>query len=454
MDTRREVVPGGRVTMKVKSPPIGLWAVVIVAVLIIAPLAALSTSGADGEQPIYGWRVTYSPGDESNVTLFIGSDDVPLATWEDENGKLHLSRLNLTADTKIGVELSNLPRVSPAPIDGIVDVVAMDANGILHVIWEDGKGGVWHKTYDAYGNVLSNNHRLSATDVTASAPAIAATVSEDGAATWITWVEEKVRVGTHIRLVSISSSGSILTSTLVDGILADYAPTAVDVFMDLDSEPHVTFIAEDGDHWAVPDGDNGFDIYMVHGPDEGTMPIILPLPGGVPTAVWMHGSLPDENLWQRSLETDGIGDRLNITSDHGFGSLAESIRASDLATVMNGGYLAIGNLCDGMTLLYANAQGELESIFPYIFLSSFPDQIKSISTTTDDRGQTYKAQADYAFEAGLSIRFWIIDRAPDITLRRPPTPSTHWSPCCSGPAPPSRPHCSWTPLWATPNGSR
>ena len=46
--------------------------------------------------------------DESNVTLFIGSNDVPLATWEDENGKLHLSRLNLTADTKIGVELSNL----------------------------------------------------------------------------------------------------------------------------------------------------------------------------------------------------------------------------------------------------------------------------------------------------------------------------------------------------------
>ncbi|MCK4970644.1 MAG: hypothetical protein KAS77_08960, partial [Thermoplasmata archaeon] len=68
-----------------------LWAVVIVALFIIAPLAALSTSGADGEQPKIGWRVTYGPGDESNVTLFIGPDNVPLATWEDENDNLHLS---------------------------------------------------------------------------------------------------------------------------------------------------------------------------------------------------------------------------------------------------------------------------------------------------------------------------------------------------------------------------
>ena len=395
------------------------WAIVIVALFIIAPLATLSTSGADGEQPTLGWRVTYGPGDESNVTLFIGPDNVPLATWEDENGDLHLSRLNLTADTKIGVELSNLPRVAPAPIDGLVDVVAMDGNGVLHVVWEDGKGSVWHKTYDDFGNVLSNNHRLSATDVTASAPAITATLSEDGAAAWITWVEDKDRVGTHIRLVSISGAGSILTSDLVDGILDDYGPSAVDVALDLDSEPHVTFIAEDGDYWAVPDGDDGFDIRRVHGPDEGTMPIIIPVPGGVPTAVWIHGSLPDENLWQRSLETEGLGERFNITNDKGWGCFVESIKASDLATIINGGYLAIGPYWEETSLFYANEDGELEADFRHSYISGHSATPDSMSTATDHRGQTYKAQADYLYGPDISIRFWTIDRAPDVILRRP-----------------------------------
>ena len=397
-----------------------LWAVVIVAFFIIAPMAALSTNGADGEQPEQGWRVTYGPGDESNVTLFIGPDNVPLATWEDESGKLHLSRLNLTADTKIGVELSNLPRVAPGPIDGLVDVVAMDANGLLHVVWEDGKGGVWHKTYDDFGNVLSSNHRLSATDVTASAPAIAATVSTDGAAAWITWVEDKDRVGTHVRLVSVSSSGSILTSTLVDGILDEYGPSTVDVALDLDSQPHVTFIAEEGDYWAVPDGNDDFDIHKVHGPDEGTMPIILPVPGGIPTAVWVHGN-PDvgPNIWQRSLVAGVLNERMNITNADGLGCFVETIRASDLATVMNGGYLAIGTYWNGAPLLYAIPDGELEAYFDYIFPSGYHGFIKSVSTTTDGRGQSYKAQADATFDEDISIRFWMIDRAPDVTLRRP-----------------------------------
>ncbi len=419
MDARKEVVPGGRVLMLVNPSGNRLRAVVIVALFIIAPLAALSTSGADGEQPSLGWRVTYGPGDESNVTLFIGSDNVPLATWEDENGKLHLSRLNLTADTKIGVELSNLPRVAPEPIDGLVDVVAMDANGLLHVVWEDGNGGVWHKTYDDFGNVLSSNHRLSATDVTASAPAIAATVSEDGAAAWITWVEDKDRVGTHVRLVSVSGAGRILTSTLVDGILDDYTPSAVDVALDLDNEPHVTFIAEDGDYWAVPDGEDGFDIHKVHGPDEGTLPIILPVPGGVPTAVWMHSEFPTVTVWQRSLEDDGLGERSNITDDEGFGCAVESLRASDLSTIVNGGSLAIGPYYEMTYSLYANGYGELEADFPRFPHQGHPTATQSISTTTDDRGQTYKAQADYAFAEDISVRFWIIDRAPDITLRRP-----------------------------------
>ena len=419
MDVWKEVVPGGRVTMKVKSPLNGLWAVVIVVVLIIAPLAAMSTSGADGEQPKMGWRVTYSPGDETNVTLFIGSDNVPLATWEDENGKLHLSQLNLTADTKIGVELSNLPRVAPEPIDGLVDVVAMDAKGLLHVVWEDGNGGVWHKTYDDYGNVLSNNHRLSATDVTASAPAIAATVSDDGAAAWITWVEDKDRVGTHIRLVSVSGAGSILTSTLVDGILDEYGPSAVDVALDLDSEPHVTFIAEDGDYWAVPDGEGGFDIHKVHGPDEGTLPIILPIPGGVPTAVWIHGPPSRSNAWQRNLGEDGLGEIVNITDDEGKGGILDFVRASDLATVLNGGNLAMGALSYLKAQIHATPEGKLEGTFPFYFITSGDPPIQSASTTTDSRGQSYNAQADARYGGDISVRFWIIDRAPDITLRRP-----------------------------------
>ena len=88
-------------------------AVLILAVLLVIPLVAMSSAAGEGE-PASGWRFTYSPGDEDEPTLFIGPDRIPLATWEGGDGVLHLSRLNLTADSKLGVTLSNLPRAVAA----------------------------------------------------------------------------------------------------------------------------------------------------------------------------------------------------------------------------------------------------------------------------------------------------------------------------------------------------
>ncbi|NIU51378.1 MAG: hypothetical protein GWN74_20355, partial [Thermoplasmata archaeon] len=68
----------------------------MLAVLVIAPLATMLTYGQPDDMPMYGYPFTYSEEDEDYPTLFIGPDRVPLATWEDGDGRLHLSRLSIT----------------------------------------------------------------------------------------------------------------------------------------------------------------------------------------------------------------------------------------------------------------------------------------------------------------------------------------------------------------------
>jgi uncharacterized membrane protein/DNA-binding MarR family transcriptional regulator len=178
-------------------------------------------------------------------------------------------------------------------------------------------------------------------------------------------------------------------------------------------------MAEDGDYWAVPDGDEGFDIHRVHGADGGTLPIILPVPGGVPTAVWIDGPTSGPNVWQRNLDGDGLGEISNIAEDDGSGVTLHSLRASDLATVLNGGCMAVGTFKSASGTIHATSEGTLEGDVPSILITEVAPPVQSASSTTDVRGQTYVAHADPGYDDGLSVRFWISDRAPDTDLHRP-----------------------------------
>ena len=252
--------------MKAVSPRYRLWTVAVLAVLVIAPLGALMVGAEQG--PIGG------PEGGSLPTVFIGPDRTPVATYYDDEGQMRLSRLSLTGQVKSGVILSNLPETSPVRDDWLVDVVALDANGLLHVVWTQ-DGAIWHKVYDIDGNVKLNNHRLSAAEASAHSPSIAATGNADGAVAWVSWTETRDSIGTHVRLTSIDGLGIVLDSTYVDDWTQRLAPTVSDVASDLDGQPHVTFLAKDGAYWAVPNAEGGHDLHLVHGPDEGSMPSVI-----------------------------------------------------------------------------------------------------------------------------------------------------------------------------------
>ncbi|MCJ2539902.1 MAG: hypothetical protein LN414_01380, partial [Candidatus Thermoplasmatota archaeon] len=159
-----------------------VWTVAVLAVLVIAPLGALMVGAEQG--PIGG------PEGGSLPTIFIGPDRAPVATYYDDEGQMRLSRLSFTGQVKSGVILSNLPETSPVRDDWLVDVVAMDANGLLHVVWTQ-DDAIWHKVYDIDGNVKINNHRLSAIEASAHSPSIAATPNENGVVVWVSWTETR-----------------------------------------------------------------------------------------------------------------------------------------------------------------------------------------------------------------------------------------------------------------------
>jgi predicted transcriptional regulator/uncharacterized membrane protein len=392
------------------------WLTFVVFILLVAaPLAGLS-GGAT--HPPQGSPFTYTDEDGGIPTVFIGPDRVPVATWEDGQGRLRLSRLSLIDPSKVGLVLSNLPRATPAPIYGMVDVVAMDANGVLHVVWEDGEGGVWHKGYDSWGNVLIDNHRLSAVGAVTSAPAIAATLSREDAVAWVSFLETKDSTGTHVRIVSLDPKGAILTSALVDGWTANLGPRACDVAVDPSGDPHVTFLTATGAHWAVPDGEGGFDILAVHDAEDGSLPLNLFSKDGAAWVTWWDQSVLASML-VRSLEDGALGPAeafFPFACDY----MNKAIRASDAATVVAGG--PIGTLAISHPTVYfigVDQEGQL-TMDDALLGSGFETWNKAEpSAATDDRGQTYLVWSIRSGDTASGSNFAVYDRAPDVTLDAP-----------------------------------
>jgi uncharacterized membrane protein/DNA-binding MarR family transcriptional regulator len=385
---------------------LGWWATIVVVFLLIAPLATLA-SGADGGPSSGEGRFTYSSGDDVLPTLFIGPDRVPVATWEDDQGRLRLSRLSPYEPAKTGLVLTNLPRTAPEPVYGFVDVVAMDANGVLHVVWDDGSGGVWHKGYDTFGNVIIGNQRLSALEATASAPAMVATPDKEGTVAWVTWIETREGIGTHVRLVSLDPSGHILDSALVDDWTRTMDPLVSDVGVDLDGNPHITFLADDGAHWAVRQDDGTYVLHKVHDDASGSLPTIIVVPEGDVWAMWTEYRA----TMARTLLEDGLGDPELIIS------VSLKFRVADIHTIINGGPLGIITDDPGWDWLYADGEGGI--VAEITSKLGITIGYQDFTFATDDRGQTYMAVSapgsgspDYRRDCSWSIS----DRMSDVTL--------------------------------------
>ena len=376
----------------------------MLAVLIIAPLGALTTY-ADGGS-ING------PEGGTFPTIFIGPDRTPVATYYDDEGRMRLSRLSLTGQVKSGVILSNLPETSPVRDDWLVDVVAMDANGLLHVVWTQDQA-VWHKAYDIDGNVKMNNHRLSAIEATAHSPSIAATGNEDGAVAWVTWIETRESIGTHVRLASLDSIGMVIEAKWVDDWTQRMEPTVSDVSSDLDGRPHVTFLAGDGGYWAVPDDDGGHDLHLVHGPDGGSLPTAIMHTDGTQYVIW-RSDWPFPLDQEFSLVPYQEGQLGTVTVLEPFAGWRYdtffTFRPSDVFTTAAGGPVAVFTGNDYYIHLIANASGGFDLDYNQWTQWTVYLGLNQFMTATDDRGQTY-----LAYTLG-DTGFKVIERASDHEL--------------------------------------
>jgi predicted transcriptional regulator/uncharacterized membrane protein len=403
-----EVVPGGWRPLKASAYQTRFWTVAVLAVLIIAPLGAISTSV---DATINGPEGGHFP------TLFIGPDRTPVATYYDDAGQMRLAKLSMTGQVKSGVVLSNLPATDPARGEWLVDIVAMDANGLLHVVWDQG-GAVWHKVFDIDGNVLMSNHRLSAVEAIAHSPSITATGNSDGAVAWVTWTEDRDNIGTHVRLASVDSAGMVIGSQWVDDWTERLEPTVSDVTSDLEGRGHVTFLAEDGAYWAVPNDDGGHDLVLVHGPDGGTLTSVIMHPDGTPYAVWRTGSMTDDDLWDYTLISYEDGELGDATIFQGPSTVFNyTFRVSDVFTVANGGPAAVVGDFDEYTLLQANVSGGFDLVpWQGSALGSFLGR-NQYMVASDDRGQTYLAYATPGYSDYSA--FDILSRAPDQVLSMP-----------------------------------
>jgi uncharacterized membrane protein/DNA-binding MarR family transcriptional regulator len=392
----------------------GLWAVAVVAVLIIAPLAALSASGEDSYNPTWWHSFTFDDEGSSYLpTLFTAPDNTPIATWIDSDGYLRLSHLELFKYSKPGLVLSNLPKDKATPINGMVDRVAMDANGILHVVWEDGQGGIWHKGYDANGNVVINNQRLSATEASASAPAIAATVSTEGSVAWVTWIETREHIGTHVRIASIDPSGVITASDYVDDWTQPFSPVACDVALDMDGAPHVSILADDGSYWAVPNIERGYDLLSLHKGDDISLPLLLFSPFGESWALWATDR--DLAFITREMVDGVLGPEDNsIPGMYFYGVDPFWPRKTTLATAMAGGPLATATGDKSVYMYFGNMDGDLvlDSTLAF-FVGAVAISVLYSTATTDTRGQTLVGGV-WGDPFACSIHVW--EKGSDVSI--------------------------------------
>jgi len=385
--------------------------VAIVVFMLIAPLAALSGSADYIQQGAVN-------GSEGGIipTIFIGPDRVPVAVYYDRESQMRLSQLSLTGQVKSGVVLSNIPFTDPVRDGWLVDVVAMDGNGLLHVVWTQ-DGAVWHKVYDIDGNVRLNNHRISAVEATAHSPAIASTGASDGTVAWVTWTETRENIGTHVRIASLDPTGMVIGSQWVDDWTQQLGPTVSDVSSDLEGNAYVTFVADDGAYWAVPDTEGGYDLRLVHGPNEGSLPSTVFHPDGTPYAIWEEYPWDWEymrNFYMMTSLIDGAPSEPEIlVGMAGFG--LKTFRPSSILTVANGGPSATISTDDGFILMIPDPSGGFDLSSQTLYDDGETREVNLVSVTTDDRGQTYLGWYLYQNKQSNSY-FRVIERASDFEL--------------------------------------
>jgi uncharacterized membrane protein/DNA-binding MarR family transcriptional regulator len=351
-------------------------------------------------------QFSFTAGDDSDPVVLIAQGCVPVAVWKGPDGALRISQLSLAGVQKDGLVLTNLPLDRSPAVDGLPGRVAMDAKGDLHVVWDDGHGGVWHKLFDSGGNVLTVNHLLSDVDSVASSPAVAAAPAGGDAAVWVAWVEAREGMGTHVRLVSVDADGAVLTSRLVDGYGDGLGPTACGVQVDLGGRPHVTFLGADGAYWALPPG-LGLGLPVVHGV-AGSLPVVMDLGTAGLWAAWRQsgaievaGLLPDGTI--------GPAQEL-IDAD-----FAPSLpRATDVGTLAMDGLGAVVASGGSILGIVAGTGGA-----PAAEVWFTPSRVQlAPSIAVDARDQTYAAWTDDG-SGSADCYFSVLYRASDVELVPP-----------------------------------
>jgi len=373
--------------------------------LLLAPTVASSTS--IDPAPIPWVNFTHSEGDDTAPTVLIGPDSTPVAVWTGPDGLLRLSQLPLAGESEDVVPLEGVPRDASPALDGEVDLIAMDAEGRLHVVWDDGSGGVWHRAFDVQGGPAGPAHLLSAVDSVASAPAVVAAAPGSDDAAWVAWVEARGALGVHVRLVAIDGHGSVVASRLVDGYAASFRPRGCDVTVDGDGLPHVTFLGADGSYWALPEG-MGAAILRVCAAD-GSLPLVLDLGDTGLWAAWREGGA----VVARPLLEGGtaLGGTVVLTTASSASGLP---RATDTATVAAGGVAATLFTNDALMAL-GSTGGAPPSAWVIL---PFTGEVASPAYARDGRGQSYVAWAE-RIAGSMDCCFQVLERRADVVLRGP-----------------------------------
>jgi len=386
----------------------GLWASAVLAIAMAALLLTASPAPAATGGPVQQGqevRFSFAAGDDVAPYIFIAKDCVPVAVWKGPDGMLRISHLSLSGPQKDGLVLTNLPLDRSPAVDGTPGRVAMDASGDLHVVWDDGQGGVWHKVYDSGGNLLTVNHLLSAVDSVASAPAVAAAPAGGETAVWVAWIEAREGMGTHVRLVSLDADGEVLSSRLVDGYGAELGPTACDVFVALDGLPHVTFIGVLGAYWALPPEDGG-DLLVVHG-TEGSLPVVMDFGTAGIWAAWRQSGA----IYLAEYSGNSLGSALELIATDEEPSLP---RATDVTTLAS---MSIGAVLTANGSIQYIAASVLNGLFSKtLFTPSGAPSNPSIAI--DSRGQSYAAWTD-GRNGNLDCFFRVLNRESDVELVPP-----------------------------------
>ena len=386
-----------------------LVAVALAAAALMLLLAPAGTSAAVMPEPGPAPWVMFTPdgGDDTAPSLFITPDHAPVAVWTGPDGLLRMSRLPLAGDPDGGAVLEGVPPAALGALADGADRVAMDSGGRVHVVWDDGAGGVWHRAFDASGAPEGPAHLLSAVDSDSSAPAVVAAEPGGEAAAWVAWVEARGALGVHVRLVAIDGQGTIVSSRLVDPYAASLLPQGCDVAVDGQGRPHTTIKGALATYWALPP-DMGGTILEV-GTAEGSAPLVLDLGGAGTWAAWREGGAVVARQLQEG--AGALGDPVVLVDAASSPGLP---RATDPATAAALGPAAV-LFAQGALMAVGTTDGASPATWTVL---PFTGEPASPTYARDGRGQSYVAWAERV-DASAECYFQVLDRRSDVVLHGP-----------------------------------